>query len=197
MSEMVSTDDVPKIGITGLPNVGKTSTLIKIVKKLESEDFNVGGMVTQPVTEGDKRVGVLVRDWRTGDEDVFSHLEFDTKQKVETDEGVYHVKTEILEAIGVKALREALQDPTVDILIIDEVGKMEMHSEAFCDAVKEALDSPKPVLMTLHKKSRNPLLQDIRRRDDVRILEVTPVNKNLLPYKIEKVLKDKLEKYYF
>jgi nucleoside-triphosphatase len=47
--------------------------------------------------------------------------------------------------------------------------------------------------MTLHKKSRNPLLQDIRRRDDVRILEVTPVNKNLLPYKIEKILKDRMD----
>jgi nucleoside-triphosphatase len=194
---MVSTDDVPKIGITGLPNVGKTSTLIKIVKKLESEDFHVGGMITEPVSEDGKRVGVRVKDWRTGEGEVFSHLKFESKQKVETDEGVYHVKTDVLEAIGVKALKEALQDPSVDILIIDEVGKMEMHSEAFCDTVKEALDSEKPVLMTLHKKSRNPLLQDIRRRDDVRILEVTPVNKNLLPYKIEKVLKDKLEKYYF
>lgn len=190
-------DDVPKIGITGLPNVGKTSTLIKIVKKLESEDFTVAGMITRPIDEGGKRVGVMVQDWRTGEEEVFSRLDFDTKQKVETDEGVYHVKTEILEKIGVNALNVALTDPEVDILIIDEVGKMEMHSEEFCDTVKQALDSDKPVLMTLHKKSRNPLLQDIRRRDDVRILEVTPVNKNLLPYKIEKVLKDKLEKYYF
>ena len=38
--------------------------------------------------------------------------------------------------------------------------------------------------MTLHKKSRNPLLQDIRRRDELRLLEVTPVNKNLLAFKI-------------
>lgn len=190
-------DDVPKIGITGLPNVGKTSTLIKIVKKLESEDFTVAGMITRPIEEDGKRVGVMVQDWRTGEEEVFSRLDFDTKQKVETDEGIYHVKTEVLEKIGVNALDVALTDPEVDILIIDEVGKMEMHSEAFCDTVKQALDSDKPVLMTLHKKSRNPLLQDIRRRDDVRILEVTPVNKNLLPYKIEKVLKDKLEKYYF
>jgi nucleoside-triphosphatase len=42
--------------------------------------------------------------------------------------------------------------------------------------------------MTLHKKSRNPLLQDIRRRDELRLLEVTPVNKNLLAFKIVKLL---------
>jgi nucleoside-triphosphatase len=190
-------DDIPKIGITGLPNVGKTSTLIKIVDKLESEDYTVGGMVTHAVVENGKRVGVKVEDWRTGEEAVFSHLGFDTKAKVETDEGLFHVRTDLLEQVGVKAIRDSLMDPIVDIIIIDEVGKMEMHSQMFCDAVKEALDSNKPVLMTLHKKSRNPLLQDIRRRDDVRILEVTPVNKNLLPYKIEKVLRDKLEKFSY
>ena len=54
--------------------------------------------------------------------------------------------------------------------------------------VKEALDVDKPMILTLHKKSRNPLLQDIRRRDDVRILEVTPTNRNILPYKIVKLM---------
>jgi nucleoside-triphosphatase len=44
------------------------------------------------------------------------------------------------------------------------------------------------MIITLHKKSRNPLLQDIRRRDDVRILEVTPTNRNILPYKIVKLM---------
>lgn len=61
---------------------------------------------------------------------------------------------------------------------------MEVESPAFVDAVKEALDMGKPMILTLHKKSRNPLLQDIRRRDDVRILEVTPTNRSLLPFKI-------------
>jgi len=56
-------------------------------------------------------------------------------------------------------------------------------------AVKDAMEVEKPIILTLHKKSRNPLLQDIRRRDDVRILEVTPINRNLLPYKIIKLMK--------
>ncbi|HLE96006.1 MAG TPA: nucleoside-triphosphatase [Candidatus Thermoplasmatota archaeon] len=63
-----------------------------------------------------------------------------------------------------------------------------MESDRFCLSVKAALDTPKPMIMTLHKKSRNPLLQDIRRRDDIRILEVTKINRNLLPYKVEKLL---------
>jgi nucleoside-triphosphatase len=79
-----------------------------------------------------------------------------------------------------------------DVIVIDEVGKIEVESEKFVNAVKAALDVEKPILLTLHKKSRNPLLQDIRRRDDVRILEVTPINRNLLPYKIMKLMKGEL-----
>jgi nucleoside-triphosphatase len=183
---------MPKIGITGLPNVGKTATLAAICRKLERDDFIVGGMITRAYRPGDGqvRMGFYVEDWRTGEKEVFASKEFKTKFKAETDDGDYFVDTDPLDRIGVKAVQESIDDEEVDIIIIDEVGKMEMH-------VKKALDCPKPVIMTLHKKSRNPLLQDLRRRDDVRILEVTPVNKNLLPYKIEKLMKDHLQTSYY
>ncbi len=191
----------PKLGITGLPNVGKTATLAAICRKLERDDFVIGGMITRAYRPGDGsvRVGFYVEDWQTGEKEVFASKEFDNniREKTETDDGIYYVKVDVLDRIGVKAIRDSIMDDEVDIIIIDEVGKMEMHSEEFNKAVKEALDCPKPIIMTLHKKSRNPLLQDLRRRDDVRILEVTAVNKNLLPYKIEKLLKDHLQTTYY
>ncbi len=194
-------DTKPKIGITGLPNVGKTATLAAICRKLERDEFVIGGMITRAYRPGDGtvRVGFYVEDWQTGEKEVFASKEFDhnIREKTETDDGMYYVLIDPLDRIGVKAVRNAIHDDEVDIIIIDEVGKMEMHSEEFNKVVKEALDCPKPVIMTLHKKSRNPLLQDLRRRDDVRILEVTAVNKNLLPYKIEKLLKDHLQTSYY
>jgi nucleoside-triphosphatase len=194
-------DTKPKIGITGLPNVGKTATLAAICRKLEHDEFVIGGMITRAYRPGDGsvRVGFYIEDWQTGEKDVFASKEFDNniREKTETDDGTYYVAVDVLDRIGVNAIRNSIRDEEVDIIIIDEVGKMEMHSEEFNKAVKEALDCPKPVIMTLHKKSRNPLLQDLRRRDDVRILEVTAVNKNLLPYKIEKVLKDHLQTTYY
>jgi nucleoside-triphosphatase len=119
---------------------------------------------------------------------VFAHLDFDFKDRV----GKYGINLDILEQIGVHAIEKAITDEDVDIIIIDEIGKMEMLSEKFCDIVIDALDSDKPIMVTLHKKSRTPLLQDIRRRDDIRILEVTAVNRNLLPYKIENIMTEKL-----
>ena len=180
--------DIPKIGITGLPGVCKTDTLIKIVKDLEESGYRVGGMVTEAIIENGDRVGFYVMDWQTKKKEIFAHVNFDTGEKV----GKYGVNIKVLEEVGVPAIERAISDENIDIIIIDEVGKMEMLSEKFCSVVIDALDSDKPILLTLHKKSRSPLLQDIRRRDDIRILEVTPVNRNLLPYKIEKIMKDQL-----
>jgi len=181
-------DDIPKIGITGMPSVGKTQTLIKIIEKIEKSGYKLQGMITEPVIENSKRIGFYVEDWQTKIKEIFAHIDFDQKDRV----GKYGVDLKVLEKIGVPAIEKAIVDEEVDVIIIDEIGKMEMLSEKFCSVVTDALDSDKPILVTLHKKSRTPLLQDIRRRDDMRILEVTTVNRNLLPYKIEKIMAEKL-----
>ncbi len=181
-------DDIPKIGITGMPSVGKTETLLKIIASLEEHGYTVEGMITEPIIKKKKRVGFYVTDWQTKEKEVFAHLDFDLKEKV----GKYGVDIEALEKIGIPAIEKAINDEEINIIVIDEIGKMEMISEKFCDTVIDALDSDKPIMVTLHKKSRTPLLQDVRRRDDIRILEVTPVNRNLLPYKIEKIMEEKL-----
>jgi nucleoside-triphosphatase len=181
-------DDIPKIGITGMPNVGKTETLLKIINSLEEHGYTVGGMITEPILEDKKRIGFNVVDWQTKEKQVFAHIDFELKEKV----GKYGVDINILEELGVPAIEKAILDNDINIIVIDEIGKMEMISEKFCEMVIEALDSDKPIMVTLHKKSRTPLLQDVRRRDDIRILEVTPVNRNLLPYKIEKIMEEKL-----
>lgn len=175
-----------KIGITGLPGAGKTHALIKVIEMLEAEEIIVGGMITEPIIEDNRRVGFSVMDWRTKQKSVLAHTEIQSKFMV----GKFGVDLTILESVGVAALMCACEE--ANVIVIDEVGKMEVESEKFVGAVKFALDVEKPMLLTLHKKSRNPLLQDIRRRDDVRILEVTPINRNLLPYKIMKLMKGEL-----
>ena len=175
-----------KIGITGLPNAGKTHTLVKVIEMLEAEDLKVGGMITEPIMDDKKRSGFYVIDWRTKEKGVLASTDIVSKFMV----GKYGIDLSVLEDVGVRALETACIES--DVIVIDEVGKIEVESEKFVNAVKAALDVEKPILLTLHKKSRNPLLQDIRRRDDVRILEVTPINRNHLPYKIMKLMKGEL-----
>ena len=175
-----------KIGITGLPGAGKTHALRRVIEMLEQDEKVIGGMLTEPIMENNDRMGFNVIDWMTKEEGTLAHVNIDSKVVV----GKYGIDLEMLEKIGVNAIHRAVEE--AELIIIDEVGKMEVESIRFIEAVRLALETDKPLILTLHKKSRNPLLQDIRRRDDVRILEVTPINRNLLPYKIIKLLKGEL-----
>ena len=175
-----------KIGITGLPGAGKTHALRRVIEMLEQEEKIIGGMLTEPIYEDNDRQGFKVIDWMSKDEGILAHVDVDSKIVV----GKYGVDIDVLDQIGVKAIVRATEE--AELIIIDEVGKMEVESIRFIEAVRNAMETVKPLILTLHKKSRNPLLQDIRRRDDVRILEVTPINRNLLPYKIIKLLKGEL-----
>ena len=92
--------------------------------------------------------------------------------------------------VGTASIKINYAKEECEVLVIDEIGKFSVESENFVNCVRSALQVDKPTLLTLHKKSRHPLLQDIRRRDDGRILEVTPVNRALLPYKIHKLMRE-------
>lgn len=169
-----------KIGITGLPGAGKTHALIRIIEMLREEDpdVSVGGMIDEPVMEGKHRVGFTVRNIVTGETEVFAHTDYESKIMV----GKIGMDVSRFDSVAVDAIKTAME--SCDIIVIDEIGKLEVESEAFVEAVRAALEAEKPMILTLHKKSRNPLLQDVRRRDDVRILEITPTNRNILPFKI-------------
>ena len=188
----------PKIGITGLPRSGKSAVLEKVMnmlieerkqeKRARNDDPNakpiVGGMKTQTVMEDGQRVGFECVDIVTGDSAVIAHREIESRHRILG----YGIDPTALDKIGVDAIQRTIEE--CEILVIDEIGKFSVESEAFVEAVREGLDRDMPTILTLHKKSRHPLLQDIRRRDDARILEVTPVNRALLPYKIHKLVRE-------
>lgn len=176
-----------KIGITGLPGAGKTYVLQKVIEMLEESGLTIGGMINDPIMEGRHKTGCSVRDLITGDSEIFASTDIESRVVVEK----MGIDVEALEKVGVTAIKRAGEE--CDIVAIDEVGRMEVESNAFIEAVKEALELGKPMIITIHKKSRNPLLQDIRRRDDMRILEVTPTNRNLLPYKIIRLMNGELD----
>lgn len=186
----------PKIGITGLPRSGKSGVLQKTVDMLieqrkkeltskgeEFENYNiVGGMLMEPLVVDGERVGFECINYQSGERAVIAHREIDSRMRVLG----YGIDLEELERVGVPAIEDAAR--RYEIIMVDEIGKFTVESDLFVRTVRAALEADKPTLMTLHKKSRHPLLQDIRRRDDARVLEVTPVNRPLLPYKIHKLL---------
>ncbi len=188
----------PKIGVTGLPRSGKSAVMDKVVSMLAEERRDemrargddvaaaklLGGMRCEPLVENGERVGFKFINFQNGDEAVMAHKNIDSRLRVLG----YGIDPSALEEVAVPAIQEAMDD--YEVLIIDEIGKFSVESEGFVEIVRKAMEVDKPTLVTLHKKSRHPLLQDIRRRDDARILEVTPVNRALLPYKIHKLMRE-------
>jgi len=188
----------PKIGITGLPRSGKSAVLVKVLEMLTEERIReinarggdghatdiIGGMRTEPISVNSERVGYKVINIKTGEEAIMAHKEIDSRMRVLG----YGIDTEALESVAIPAIEHA-RDYS-EVIVIDEIGKFAVESEEFVKVVRSALEMDKPTLLALHKKSRHPLLQDIRRRDDARILEVTPVNRALLPYKVHKLMRE-------
>ena len=74
---------------------------------------------------------------------------------------------------------------------MDEIGKMECFSPRFIAASRQALDSPNIVLGTITFGGTD-YIEQVKKRDDIEIIEVTPSNRDELP---EIVLKKVLEHF--
>ncbi len=160
--------------LTGHPGVGKTTVLLKAIQALKERGFKVGGMVSREIREGGSRVGFIVSDLATGNEGWLVHIRREGGPTV----GKYKVCLEDLESIGAKAILDAVSSS--DIIVIDEVGPMELHSRAFKEAVSEALKSGKIIVGTIHYRVSDPIIATIRRCKDARIIEVTEENRDKL-----------------
>ena len=131
-----------------------------------------GGFYTEEVRERCARVGFkLVTLY--GDETVLAHVHFKTRERV----GKYGLDLSALEIVGVEAVREAVRAKR--LVVIDEIGPMEIRSAIFRDAVSEALDSGAPILATIVARSL-PFADAIKKRPDVTVIEVRPENRKQL-----------------
>jgi nucleoside-triphosphatase len=170
--------------LTGSPGVGKTTALIKIVNGLRSKGIKVGGMLSQEVREGGKRVGFKVIDILMQKSGWLAHI----NQRSGDLFGKYYVNLNDLENVGIQAINQAIE--SCDVVVIDEIGPMEVFSEKFKEATLEALNSKKVVLAILHWRAQNKLILETKNRSDARVVIVTIENREELPeIEIKKILR--------
>jgi nucleoside-triphosphatase len=156
--------------LTGPPGVGKSTVIQKTLSLLS---LRAEGFFTAEIREGGRRLGFRLTTL-SGEEATLAHRDLREGPRV----GPYGVDVRALERVGVAALRRALSGD-FSLIVIDEIGKMEMKSRAFRDIVLQCLDSPRRVLGVIGKGA--PEEEKIRRRPDVLCLEVTPKNRDSLP----------------
>jgi len=172
--------------VTGRPGIGKTSVLLRVVEGLKLKGYMIGGMLSREVRARGVRTGFEIIDFCSGRRGWLAHVDQPFGPKVSK----YRVNLNDLDIIGAGSIRDAAKN--AQIVIIDEIGPMELFSRAFREAVVEAMNSGKPLLGTIHFKARDPLINMIRNRDDAEIIEATYENRahlhNILIEKITKTL---------
>jgi len=162
-----------RIAITGKPGCGKTTLCKKIAEKARDK---TGGLITEEIRESGKRVGFRLEDLATGETGLLSHVRDCSGPKV----GKYSVCLDQLDAFVARAIESGSKEK--DLLIIDEIGPMELKSERFVNSVEETLESDTACLFTVHRSSKHPLVERIK--DECQLIKLTRKNRDKIFEKI-------------
>jgi len=160
--------------VTGRPGIGKTTVLLNAAEGLQARGYHVGGMISMEIRQEGERVGFEIVDFRTNRRGWLARVD----QLVGPQVGKYRVNPSDLDSIGANAVLNALRD--ADVVVIDEIGPMELLSQAFRKSVCEALGSGKLVLGVIHQGVRDPIIESVKKRDDVFIVTVDFANRKHL-----------------
>ena len=153
--------------LSGEPGCGKTTIIKKVLDRVGK---STGGFYTEEIRRQGIRQGfqIVTLDGQIA---VMAHTGISSHYRV----GKYGVDIGSIDRVAAPAVKEAIL--SYDIVIIDEIGKMELFSSNFRDAVLEALESEKKVLGTI-MLAAHPWADEIKRRDEVKTVRVTRANRN-------------------
>lgn len=150
--------------VRGDPGSGKTTLVLRVVESLAGRGFKPVGFVTEEIREGRTRLGFRIRDL-DGEEAVMAHVERRGGPRV----GRYGVDLEALEGVALRALEKARRG--AELVVVDEIGKMEALSAAFLEILADVLDLPVPTLATAPTGS-HPFLSPLLKRRDVSVYTI-------------------------
>jgi len=173
-----------RIFLAGQPNSGKTTAVRKICGLLNCRGKTAGGMISGEIREGGTRVGFMLEDIANATVGVLAHVNIREGPRV----GRYRVNFADISHVGVTAILNALSN--ADVVVIDEIGPMELCSSAFVDAANKALCSPKPLVGTIHHNASHSMIKSIKANQQYEILEVTAQNRDQVPLVVDEKLKE-------
>lgn len=168
--------------ITGLPGTGKTTLVMRLIERLGN--LKAAGFYTEEIRTGGTRKGFEIVDVR-GARTPLSHVDMSGRHKV----GKYGV-----DVAGFEHYLETVPflSPHTDLVVIDEIGRMECLSGQFTRLVVSLLDAPVPVVATIALHGGG-IIDRIKNRADVRLYMVTKANRDSLVDEIEAAVREALD----
>lgn len=127
--------------LTGKPGSGKSTLLLSVIERLK--DRKIAGIITPEIRVGGSRHGFRIIDLCSKEERILSSTTGKGPRV-----GKYYVNVANIDAIVGKFQQSA---DSAEIIVIDEIGKMELFSEKFKHAVDKAFSSDKKILAVVHR----------------------------------------------
>jgi nucleoside-triphosphatase len=127
------------------------------------------GFFTREISEKGLRVGFSI-ETLGGKKGVLAHIDIESPFKV----GKYGVNIDDIDRIAVPSM---LPDHEDQMVVIDEIGKMECFSFPFKEALVQLLESKNPVLGSIALKG-DRFIEKIKKRKDVHLIRITEKNRD-------------------
>ncbi len=158
--------DCKNIFVTGPPRCGKSTLIEKLILRIEKP---ATGFFTREIKEKGRRTGfsITTLDGKRG---VLAHENIKGRFRV----GKYGLNLEDIDRVAVPSMLPAIPG---EIVVIDEVGKMECFSSLFRETLIKVLDSQHHVIGSIAQKG-DQFIQEIRNRDDVLLVNVSEKNRD-------------------
>lgn len=153
--------------LTGKPGVGKTTLIRRIIDRMHPTPMT--GFYTGEIRTGGQRSGFELQALN-GDSRILAHVDLESRHRV----GKYGVDT-----TGFDLFLENLDvlNPRAALIVIDEIGKMELFSKHFRTLLRKVLDSDRYLLASIARHGKG-LIQEIKQRPDIHLVEVTRKNRD-------------------
>ena len=163
-----------KLLLTGPPGIGKTTVIQKVLSGIE---IGAGGFYTDEIRKGGRRVGFSLKTLE-GEEGILAHIDHRGRYRV----GRYGVAIDRFEAMAIPAMVRALREQ--ELVVIDEIGTMELFSQTFKDMVMRILDQNERHVLGVIHQGKEPFATSIKSRGYVEVIAVNHDNRDDLPPQI-------------
>ena len=160
-----------KILITGPPRCGKSTLIVKLIEYLSNRQISVYGFLTPEVKGGINRIGFDILNIKTKErEELARKGDLKTKFRV----GNYYVFIEKFEKFISNFDNITFQQE--DLIIIDEIGKMELFSKKFQEFIIKIFSSNISIIATIGLIIKHPIKDHLINLPDVEIFNLNSQN---------------------